>query len=175
MRQRRALRIVLEGALRPGSMLAGAAAAVVLATVGVAVLANLTGSSGFGTPASPSPSPRAGFELVITGGPGDGSYVADPSAGLDVCATAPDGSTRFLYAGGDPFVDIDLLVGAGARTDGGSAEVAAEIGAGDGYLRFDPASLRGGDPLGRSEASVTVHEGDAATTFVVTLTVVCPG
>jgi hypothetical protein len=72
-----------------------------------------------------------------------------------------------LYAGGTPFVNMDLVVGADARRPGGSNQVAMELNAGPGYLRFDPAALRGGDPPGRSTAHVEVQPGAGSTTMVI--------
>jgi hypothetical protein len=173
MRQRRSWRVALEDAARPALGLAGAAATIAVLVVGIGLLAQRPGAGGVGPSASqsrtPSPVPPS-FELRITGSPGEGVYVTDSSTSLNLCSQAPDGSWRLLYAGGEPFVNLDLLVGAGALRPGGSSNVAAEIYAGAGYVRFDPAVLRGGDPPGRSVASVTVEDLDTTTRFVVTAT-----
>jgi hypothetical protein len=42
-----------------------------------------------------------------------------------------------------------------------------ELNAGAGYLRFDPAKLRGGDPPGRSTAAVAVRDEPGRTTIEV--------
>lgn len=65
--------------------------------------------------------------------------------------------------------NIDVLVvpaAAGATVD---ARVAAEI-EGPGYVRFDPATERGGDPPGRSTAGIAVTTNATITTFVVRAT-----
>jgi hypothetical protein len=45
--------------------------------------------------------------------------------------------------------------------------VALELEYDPGYFRFDPSDLRGGDPPGRSTASVTVTPGTTSTTFTI--------
>ncbi len=75
-----------------------------------------------------------------------------------------------LYAGGEPFLSLDLVVGAGAGGPGQEDAVGAEIQTAGHYVRFDPAVLRGGDPPGRSEASIVVTEAGPSTTFVVSAT-----
>jgi hypothetical protein len=115
-----------------------------------------------------------GFSLTVAEGPdghvsaGIGSYVDDQTTSLNLCTHAKDGSWRYLYGGGDPYVNIDLLVGAGAGTADGSGQVAMELNAGKGYVRFDPTQMRGGDEKGRSTAAVTMTTGPATTTFDVT-------
>jgi hypothetical protein len=173
MRQRRSWRIALEGAVRPVLGLAGAAATFAVVVLAIGILAQLPSVGGVGPGATQSPVPSPAppwFELRITGSPGDGVYVTDPSTSLNLCTRAPDGSWSLLYAGGEPFVNLDMLVGAAALRPGGSLNVAAEIYAGAGYVRFDPAVLRGGDPPGRSAASVTVEDLSTSTRFVVTAT-----
>jgi hypothetical protein len=166
MRQRRSWRIVFERLSRPVMATAAVAAAVAILAIGIAGLSGIPGVGGPGPAASPSPS-KPTFELTVGGGLGAGTYTADPDTSLNLCTHASDGSWRYLYAGGDPFVNLDLLVGPGAGQAGGASEVAAEIYAGPGYVRFDPAIMRGGDPPGRSTATVEVRSSRAATTFVV--------
>jgi hypothetical protein len=192
MRQRGRWRIQLQHASAAprelGALLAAAAAIVI---VFVVIVSSQPGLGGPGGSPSPSPGVHPTSALQVTGGPGAGTYRSDPSALTNLCTEAADGSFRLNY--GDPVVTIDMLVGAGAREPGASTQVAAEIEAGVGYVRFDPEILRGGDPPGRSTASVSVEERSGSTTFVVTaitpdrttgidgaavqidLTVVCPG
>ena len=80
------------------------------------------------------------------------------------------GRGGILYAGGDPFVNLDLLVGPMAGQPDGASDVAAELYAGPGYLRFDPGILRGGDAKGRSTATVAVSATAGVTTFAITAT-----
>jgi hypothetical protein len=138
-----------------------------------------TGCAGIGAAAAPAATPvapaaatasRPTMDLRITGGPGAGTYTTDTTSSLDLCTRAPDGSWRLLYAGGTPFVHLDLLVGARAGQPDGASAVAAEINAGPGYVRFDPAIMRGGDMKGRSTATVAVSSMADATTFAITAT-----
>ena len=169
MRQRRSWRIVMERVSRP--VLAGAAAVALVAVVVVGI----GGYSGFGIVGGPAPTPipqptKPVFELTFRSGPGAGTYTPDPATTLNICTHAADGSWRLLYAGGDPFVNLDLLVGPEAGTPDGASDVAAEIDAGQGYVRFDPGILRGGDAKGRSTASVAIGSAPGATTFTITAT-----
>ena len=125
--------------------------------------------------AAPVPAPTGpSFDLTVAKGPdghvsaGVGTYTVDPTSSLNVCTHAADGSWRYLYGGGAPFVNIDLLVGAGAGTAGNSGKVALELTAGKGYLRFDPTQMRGGDEPGRSTATIAVTTGPSTTTFDIT-------
>ena len=166
MRQRRAWRITWERFRSPAiGALAGAVAVAALA-IGVGMIGR--GPSIGGEP-SPTPSLPT-FTLEITGGPGHGTYVADMASSLNICPQASDGSWRLLYAGGTPYVSLDLLVGARAGQPGGENHVAADVSAGQGYFRFDPAQLRGGDRPGRSTAAVTVTTTDSSATFDITAT-----
>ena len=169
MRQRGRWRLYLERA--PGSssafggFLAAAAAGVVLA---VAILSSVPGLGGPGATPSPSATTIPTFELDVTDGPGSGSYRSDPAALTNVCVQDADGSWRFIYGHGD--LTVDLIVGAGAGEPGRESLVAAEIEAGGGYVRFDPAIIRGGDQPGRSTAAVSVERLAGATRFHVTAT-----
>ena len=167
MRQRRSWRIALERVSRPVMATAAVVATIALLVIGIAGFVGMRGVGG-GPATIPSPPPsKPSFELIMAGSPGAGTYTNDPATSLNLCARAADGSWRYLYAGGSPFVNLDVLVGAGAETPEGSARVAAEIYAGPGYVRFDPAIMRGGDPPGRSTASVQVQSGSTSTTFVI--------
>ena len=167
MRQRRSWRIVLGRVSRPVLAGAWAVAVIALFVVGAGLFLGVSGGVG-GPIATPSPSPsKPSFELTVDGGPGTGSYTTDPATSLNVCTHATDGSWRYLYGGGDPFVNLDLLVGPGAGQPGAQNKVAAELNAGAGYVRFDPAVMRGGDPPGRSTATVVVEPSETSTTFVI--------
>lgn len=171
MRQRRSWRITLDRWIRPTqgpirvAMLAGlgVAAVLVLAIVGTRDLGTVGGP--------PSARPvRPTFELTMGSGAGAQTFAADPAASVSTCALAEGGPWHVLYAGGDPFLSLDLLVGAGADTAAGADQVAAEITTAGRYVRFDPAQLRGGDPAGRSTATVSVSVAGDVTTFVIAAT-----
>ena len=113
---------------------------------------------------------RPTFDLAIDGGPAAGRFASDSAASLNVCSRASDGSWRWMFAGGAPWVSIDLLVGAQAAEPAHAADVALEITAGSGYLWIDQGGFRGGDAPGRSQVAVAVRAASAGTTFAVTAT-----
>lgn len=171
MRQRRSWRIAFERLIGPVTPTATAAAVVVIVVVGAAAF--LGGSARVGGPSAASPTPLAGsyrpsFEMTLGEGPSARTYRSNPTASVATCDVKPGGPSYALYAGGEPFVNIDFLVGIGAEKPGGQSRVAAEITAEDLYMRFDPAILRGGDGPGRSTATVAIRTEGATTTFVVT-------
>jgi hypothetical protein len=146
----------------------------------VIVGAIATGCAGSGVAAAPAKSAAAAapaapvakptMELKVIRGPGTGTYTTDTTSSLNACTKAKDGSWRLLYAGGTPFVNLDFLAGPKAGQPDGADQVAAEIYAGPGYVRFDPAILRGGDAKGRSKATIAVSTTADATTFTVKAT-----
>ena len=174
MRQRRSWWIAVERLAAPLGPVAVAAALVVIVAIGgSAVLRGIPRIDSPGAGASASPplgTYRPTFELTLGEGASARVYRSDPTASLATCNVKPDGPSYALYAGGEPFVNIDFLVGIGAEKPGGETRVAAEISAEDYYVRFDPAILRGGDAAGRSQATVAISAEGEATTFVVTAT-----
>jgi hypothetical protein len=173
MRQRRSWRITLGRLLEPLPLMATVASVFAVVATGMALgglVPRSEGPGGQASPSAPDVSLRPTFELSMGEGPSARVYRSDPSASVATCDMKPDGATYALYAGGEPFVSIDLIVGSGAAGPGGASRVAAEITAGDTYVRFDPAILRGGDRAGRSQATVDVITDGPATTFVVVAT-----
>ena len=173
MRQRRSWRISLERAITPLGPVATAVGIVVIAVVGLATLLTGMPGGGPGSTASPTPLPgsyRPTFELTIGEGPSARTYRSDPTASVATCDVKPGGPSYALYAGGEPFVNIDFLVGIGAEQPGGASRVAAEITAQEYYIRFDPSILRGGDGPGRSQANVAISTDGPTTTFAVSAT-----
>ena len=170
MRQRRSWRIAVERLTQPVVAVGGAVALVVVLVAGLGLLALRSG--GVGGPAIPTASPGPGqptFEMTISGGgPGTGTYRSEPTASVNRCTHATDGSWRYIYVSGQPPIDLDLLIGSGAGASDGASRVALELEYDPGYFRFDPSDLRGGDPPGRSTASVAVAPGPTATTFTIT-------
>ena len=135
------------------------------------------GCAGASTSAAPSPAAVAvhqaaakvpALTMIVTEGDGAGTYVSDPASTLNYCLHSADGSWRFMYGGGTPWINVDLLLGARVAEPGGSGDVAAEIYAGPAYLWIDQPKFRGGDAKGRSSATVTVSADATATTFHVT-------
>ena len=100
-----------------------------------------------------------------------GSFASDPSASLNSCRRTSDGSWRALYAGGDPWVAIDLLLGTGVAEGAPSEDLSLEIQIGSPlstYLWIDQPGYRGGDAPGRSHAIVeAAASGIDAITFEI--------
>jgi hypothetical protein len=173
MRQRRSWRITLERFTQPVVAVGGAVALVVVLLAGLGFLALRPGSVGGLPNPTASPGPSGGgltsFEMTMSGaGPATGTYRSDPAASVNRCTHAADGSWRYIYVSGQPPINLDLLIGSGAAVSDGSSQVALELEYDPGYFRFDPSDLRGGDPPGRSTASVTVAPGPTSTTFTIT-------
>jgi hypothetical protein len=163
MRQRRSWRIVMERWARPALAAAAVVSVIAVILVGVGTFARFGGVGG-------QPVPVPTFTLTLADGPGEGVYTADPTSTLNQCSHATDGSWRYLYVGGDPSVNLDLVIGPRVAQPDGSSNVALELYAGPGYLRFDPSDIRGGDPsgpAGQSTADVEVRPSSATTTFVI--------
>jgi hypothetical protein len=163
MRQRRSWRIVMERWARPAIAVAGVAAIVAVILVGIGTVARFGGVGG-------QPVSVPTFTLTVADGPGAGVYTADPTSTLNQCSHATDGSWRYLYVGGEPSVNLDLVIGPKAAQADGSSNVALELYAGPGYLRFDPSDIRGGDPsgpAGQSTAHVEVRPSSSTTSFVI--------
>ena len=123
------------------------------------------------SPAAPTAAPaKPTVEFSLSGSFGEQSFTADPASSLDTCTHNADGSWRLLYAGGTPWVTIDMLIGAQAAEPGHANQVAVEIEVPGTYVRLDPAPIRLGDVPGRSTASVVVTPGPTSTTFTVEAT-----
>jgi hypothetical protein len=173
MRQRRSWRIALERFTQPVMAVGGVVALIVVLVAGLGFITLRPGGVG-GPPTptasgGPSVSTQPTFEMTISGaGPATGTYRSDPAASVNRCTHAADGSWRYIYVSGQPALNLDLLIGSGAASPGGSSQVALELEYDPGYFRFDPSDLRGGDTAGRSTASVTVTPGPASTTFAIT-------
>lgn len=134
------------------------------------------GCTGTGAAAQPSPTvsappARPTVAFTLDGGYGKWSYRNDAASSLDLCTHNADGSWRLLYAGGDPWFTIDMLVGAQAAEAAHADQVAVEIETpGTYYIRLDPAPIRLGDVPGRSTATVKVTAGATTTSFDVVAT-----
>jgi hypothetical protein len=164
MRQRRSWRIALERLTQPVVAIGGAVALLVVLVAGLGLIALRPGGVG-----GPSTSGGPTFEMTISGaGPATGTYRSSPTASVNRCTYATDGSWRYIYVSGQPPINLDLLIGSGAAGPDGSSQVALELEYDPGYFRFDPSDLRGGDPPGRSTASVAVAPGPTSTTFTIT-------
>jgi hypothetical protein len=142
--------------------------AIVLAGCGQAAGAGQTGTPA--PEASPAAVPRPTFDLMITGGFAAGSYVADPEANLATCSTSSTGVRSLLYAGGDPWVAIDLVLGAKIAEPAHASDVAIELSIGNLYMWLDTGQMRGGDAPGRSHATVRVEPAPGLVRYVIDAT-----
>jgi hypothetical protein len=132
-----------------------------------------------GAPSSPSPAAPTTPVMDLVVAPTDaarpvpdaGTYTTDAASNLNECSETSDGFWRVLYAGGDPWVSVDVLVGASAVADRHSEDITAEIAVGTTtYLWIDQPQYRGGDAKGRSHAVVDVTSTDDAISFGVVAT-----
>ncbi len=117
--------------------------------------------------ASPATRAHPTFELTVTGGGAAGSYAADPTTTLNTCGLSSTGVRTLMYAGGDPWVAIDLVLGAQVAEPGHASDVALELSIKTDYLWIDTGQLRGGDAPGRSQATVSVKPADGNVTYVI--------
>jgi len=145
---------------------------VAASTAGCATAASAPPASVAPTIGAVAAGPTVDLTLAaVPGGAGiadAGVYTTDPASNLRQCTQTSDGYWRVLYAGGEPWVSVDVLVGASAVTAGHSEDVTAEIAVGNStYLWIDQPQVRGGDPIGRSSAAIEVLDGPGAITFDV--------
>jgi hypothetical protein len=140
------------------------------------VLANVLAACGQAAGAAPSASPAAAsparparptFQLTITGGTAAGTYAADPAASLATCSTSSTGVRSLLYAGGDPWISIDLVLGAQVAEPGHGSDLALELSVRSDYLWIDTGGFRGGDAPGRSRAAVRVEPSAGNVRYVI--------
>ena len=175
MRQRRSWRIALERFVAPIASPAIAFVGVIALVAGVGLYAVLGGLGGVGATLSPSPTATPGFTLTVSEGPdghvstGQGTYVNDPTnepQPVHACA----GRFVALHLRGRRPLRQHRLPGrpCAAVWADSSDKVAMELTVGQGYVRFDPTQMRGGDEPGRSTATIAVTTGPSTTTFDVT-------
>ena len=150
--------------------------------VPVLAIIAIVASACVGGGAAPSPSSAARptapvIDLTVAAAdpaarvPDAGTYATDAESSLNQCSETSDGFWRVLYAGGDPWVSVDVLVGASAIADRHSEDVTAEIAVGaTTYLWIDQPQYRGGDAKGRSHAVVDVTSTEDGITFSLVAT-----
>jgi hypothetical protein len=147
-----------------------------LATLAI-VLAGCGQAAGAGASAPPtttSETPaalaRPTFQLTIAGGTAAGSYASDSKASLATCSTSSTGVRSLLYAGGDPWVSIDLVIGSRVAEPGHASDLAIELSTTSDYLWIDTGQLRGGDAPGRSQATVRVEPAAGSVRYAIDAT-----
>ena len=126
--------------------------------------------SGASSTATAAPERQPVLALEVKGGPAAGSYASSPASTLNICTRQEDGSWRALYAGGEPWLSLDLHVGPGIGQPGHESDVALEITAGTGYLWIDQGGFRGGDPPGRSQVAARSATASGTVTFTIDAT-----
>ena len=145
-----------------------------LAPVAAALVSLSLMACAAGTPATPAPAvatpAKPSFDLTITGGPAAGTFASAPAASLNICTRLDDGGWRALYAGGEPWLSMDLHLGPRINEAAHASDVALEITAGSGYLWIDQGGFRGGDAPGRSQVTARSEAAGDAVTFHVTAT-----
>jgi hypothetical protein len=122
----------------------------------------------------PSPSPsterRPSLTLEIVGGAAAGTYASSEAASLNLCTRLDDGGWRTMYAGGEPWISLDMHVGSGIGATGSGSDLALEVDTRVDYFWIDQGGLRGGDEPGRSRVAATMQTAADAVTFVVDAT-----
>jgi hypothetical protein len=98
------------------------------------------GSTSTGTVGSAGPS----FSLTLAGATVLPTYASDTNASLDFCEPAKGRGWTYMYAGGTPFVSVDLRVYSGAADGGLQSDFDLDIGAPAGQVRLVPSGRREG-------------------------------
>ena len=126
------------------------------------------GSISTGTVGGAKPS----FRLTLAGATVLPTYASDTSASLDSCEPAKGRGWTYLYAGGTPFVSVDLRVYSGATDGGLLSDLDLDIGAPAGQVRLVPSGRReGAKGMGTAiieerEDTVTITVRGTATTMI---------
>jgi hypothetical protein len=132
--------------IRRRSMIAGRPVALAAALVVIAACGSVDGPTGT-TPATSDASGGAApaFELALDGVVGLPAYASDAAASLNECAPAASGGWTYLYAGGTPFLTLDLSVYSGVMTGTDPADFDLDIVAPGGRaVRVVPSGRREG-------------------------------
>ena len=87
---------------------------------------------------------KPSFTLTLGGTVDLPRYASDDAASLHSCAKGASGGWTFLYAGGDPFVSLDLNLYAGVIDGGSPSDFDLDIGAPTGQVRLVPSGRREG-------------------------------
>jgi hypothetical protein len=126
------------------------------------------GSISTGTLGGDKPS----FRLTLAGATVLPTYASDTSAALDFCEPAKGPGWTYMYAGGTPFVSVDLRVYSGAADGGLQSDFDLDIGAPAGQVRLVPSGRREGAKgngtaiIEEREDTVTITVRGTATTMI---------
>ena len=104
----------------------------------LATTAGASAAAPVGDAAKPS------FELTLDGTVDLPAYASDKGAALDSCAKGASGGWSYMYAGGDPFVSLDLTLYPGVVDGGTASDFDLDIGAPSGQVRLVPSGRREG-------------------------------
>lgn len=133
--------------------------------------------------------PKPSFQLTLDGIVTLPTYASDGAAALSSCEPSTAGGWSYLYAGGTPFVSLDLSVYPGAVDGTTPGDFDLDIGAPTGQVRLVPSGRREGAKgtgtvvIDQRADAVTITVTGAARTMVdggiagdtsVDLTVTCP-
>jgi hypothetical protein len=97
-----------------------------------------------GTATGTAGAPKPSFKLALAGIVTLSGYASDNSAGLSSCERSKGGGWTYLYAGGTPFVSVDLSVYSGALDGEAPSDFDLDIGAPAGQVRLVPSGRREG-------------------------------
>jgi hypothetical protein len=95
-------------------------------------------------PAPIMPEPQPVFDLALVGPVSLPTYTSDPAASLNECAPASSGGWTFMYAGGTPFLTLDLSIYAAAVAGADRDDFDLDIVASGRAVRLVPSGRREG-------------------------------
>ena len=107
---------------------------------------------------------KPSFRLTLAGATVLPTYASDTAASLDTCEPAKGSGWTYLYAGGTPFVSVDLRLYSGAADGGVKSDFDLDIGAPAGQVRLVPSGRREG---AKGTGTAIIEERDHAVTITV--------
>ena len=123
-----------------------------------------------GPPAASAPAggvanvPKPTFHLTLDGIVRLPDYASDDSASLAICEPVRAGGWTYMYAGGTPFVSVELSVYSGAADGRVPSDFDLDIGAPAGQVRLVPSGRREG---AKGTGTAVVEETDSSVTIIV--------
>lgn len=144
--------------LRPRLLLAALSLALTGCTAGAST--GPADPSGAGGATHPAPA----LHLTLDGVVRLPDYASDGAAALATCEPIEAGGWAYMYAGGTPFVSVDLAVYSGAADGSAPNDFDLDIGAPAGQVRLVPSGRREG---AKGTGTAVVEEGDHDVTISV--------
>jgi hypothetical protein len=117
-------------------------------------------AAGAGGAAQPAPS----LHLTLDGVVRLPDYASDDAAALATCEPIDAGGWAYMYAGGTPFVSVELSVYAGAADGRAPGDFDLDIGAPAGQVRLVPSGRREG---AKGTGTAVVEHSDRGVTITV--------